>query len=83
MKEISIMQANGNDIFKSQLLTIGVDLGDRSSSYCILDEAGKILVEQKLPTTSVEMKQTFGRMVRRDVVEPNSTRQPAMGGTDE
>ncbi len=25
----------------SQKLTIGLDLGDRSSWYCVLDEAGK------------------------------------------
>ena len=51
MQEISIMEANGSDILESQQLTIGVDLGDRFSSYCILDQAGEILREQKLPTT--------------------------------
>ena len=25
-------------------LTIGIDVGDRSSSYCILDETGEVLV---------------------------------------
>jgi transposase len=76
MKEISIMRANGNDIFKGQLLTIGVDLGDRSSAYCILDEAGEILREQKLPTTQVEMKQTFGRMARSRIAMETSTHSP-------
>ena len=28
-------------------LTIGMDLGDRSSRYCLLDEAGEVLLEQK------------------------------------
>ena len=35
----------------SQQLTIGLDLGDRSSCYCVLDEAGHIVMEQKVATT--------------------------------
>ena len=51
MKKSSTVGAFGNEIFKEQKLTIGVDLGDRWSFYCVLDEAGKIILEQKLPTT--------------------------------
>jgi hypothetical protein len=40
MKKFSTMQASGNEILKEQKLTIGVDLGDRWSFYCVLDEAG-------------------------------------------
>ncbi len=76
MKEISIMQANGNDIFKSGQLTIGLDLGDRFSSYCVLDEAGEILREQKLPTAQEAMKQTFGRMARSRIAMETSTHSP-------
>ena len=64
MQKISTMQANGKKIFKGRL-TIGLDLGDRFSSYCVLDEAGEILLEHRLPTTpEAAMKQTFGRMPR-------------------
>ena len=76
MQEISIMEANGSDILESQQLTIGVDLGDRFSSYCILDQAGEILREQKLPTTPVEMKQTFGRMARSRIAMETGTHSP-------
>ena len=51
MNKISTMQTFKSDIFKEQKLTIGVDLGDRWWSYCVLDEAGKIILEQKVPTT--------------------------------
>jgi transposase len=34
-----------------QRLTIGLDLGDRSSRYCILDEAGEVVSEGQLPMT--------------------------------
>jgi predicted NBD/HSP70 family sugar kinase len=51
MKKISTVQTFKSEIFKEQKLTIGVDLGDRWSFYCVFDEAGKIILEQKLPTT--------------------------------
>jgi transposase len=47
MKKISTVQVFRSEIFKEQKLTIGVDLGDRWSFYCVLDEAGKIILEQK------------------------------------
>src|SRR5215468_4751407 len=57
MQNISTMRTNRKNIFKGQL-TIGLDLGDRSSCYCVLDEAGKVILEQKLPTTPEGLKQT-------------------------
>src|ERR1700738_3549908 len=62
MKKISTMQVFSNEILKEQKLTIGMDLGDRWSFYCILDEAGRIILEQKVPTTPEAMKQTFSRI---------------------
>src|SRR6266404_6257276 len=56
MKKISTVQTFKSEIFKDQKLTIGVDLGDRWSFYCVLDEAGKIILEQKVPTTPEAMK---------------------------
>jgi len=69
------MRTSGKRIFKGQL-TIGLDLGDRSSSYCILDEAGKILLEQKLPTTPEAMKQTFAKMPRSRIAMETGTHSP-------
>src|ERR1700687_4936749 len=62
MKKISTVQAYGNEILKEQKLTIGVDLGDRWSFYCVLEEAGQIILEQKVATTAEAMKQTFSRI---------------------
>jgi transposase len=64
MKKISTMQVFSNEIFKEHKLTIGVDPGDRRSFYCVLDEASKILLEHKVPTTPEAMKQTFGKIPR-------------------
>src|SRR6202161_4282825 len=45
-------------------LTIGLDLGDRSSWYCVLDEAGEVISEQKLGTTPKAMKEVFAAIRR-------------------
>ncbi len=42
MQKISTMRTSGKNIFQGQL-TIGLDLGDRSSAYCVLNEAGEIV----------------------------------------
>ena len=45
-----------------------MDLGDRWSFYCVLDEAGKILLEQKVATTPEAMKQTFNGKIPRSLI---------------
>jgi transposase len=45
-----------------QRLTIGLDLGDRSSCYCILNEAGEKVSEGKLPTVKAGLDSVFGKM---------------------
>jgi transposase len=51
MKKVSTAAAKQTKNFSQSKLTIGLDLGDRSSWYCLLDEVGEVLVEQKLATT--------------------------------
>jgi transposase len=62
MKKNSTVARRRKQIFKHKQLTIGMDLGDRFTYYCVLDEAGEVMVEQKLPTTRQAMKQVFGGM---------------------
>ena len=76
MKKSSTVQTFSNEIFKEQKLTIGLDLGDRWSFYCVLDEAGKILLEQKVPTTTEGMKQTFARIPRSLMALETGTHSP-------
>ena len=76
MKKISTVQAFSNEILKEQKLTIGVDLGDRSSAYCILNEAGNIVFEHKLATTPEAMKQVFGSMPRCRIAMETGTHSP-------
>src|SRR5271166_4626253 len=76
MKKISTVRVNGNTIFKGHKLTIGVDLGDRWSCYCVLDEAGEILLEQKVATTPEAMKLAFGRIPRSLIALETGTHSP-------
>jgi len=76
MKKTSTIRVNGNMIFKGHKLTIGLDLGDRWSFYCVLDEAGQIILEQKLPTTPEAMKQTFGKIQRSLIALETGTHSP-------
>jgi transposase len=76
MKKISTTQAFSNEILKEQKLTIGVDLGDRWSFYCVLDEAGKIILEQKVPTTPEAMKQAFGKIPQSLIALETGTHSP-------
>jgi len=69
------MQTSGENIFQGQL-TIGVDLGDRSSAYCVLNEAGEIVFEHKLATTPEAMKQVFSSMPRCRIAMETGTHSP-------
>ena len=46
----------------TQRMTVGLDLGDRTSRYCILDEVGEKASEDKLPTTKTGLSAVFGKM---------------------
>jgi transposase len=76
MKKTSTVRVNGNMIFKGHKLTIGLDLGDRWSFYCVLDEAGEVLLEQKLPTTPEAMQQTFESIPRSLIALETGTHSP-------
>ena len=51
MKKISTDAMNRIENFKGHQLTIGLDLGDRFSHYCILNESGELIGEHHFPTT--------------------------------
>ena len=63
-KKVSTAAVKATQNFSQPKLTIGLDLGDRSSWYCLLDEVGEVLSEQKLSTTPKAMREVFGGMPR-------------------
>src|SRR6266705_3234122 len=76
MKKTITVQASKCEIFKEQKLTIGLDLGDRWSFYCVMDEAGQVILEQKVTTTPEAMKQTFGKIPRSLIALETGTHSP-------
>jgi transposase len=59
-----------------QKLTVGIDLGDRSSRYCILDEQGELLAEGSVATTKKGLAQVFGSKPRSRVALEVGTHSP-------
>src|SRR6202163_2616286 len=76
MKKISTVTAKKVEKNASQKLTIGLDLGDRFSWYCVLNEAGEVVLEQKLATTPKAMKEVFGGMPRSRIALETGTHSP-------
>ncbi|MGB8832822.1 MAG: PilZ domain-containing protein, partial [Candidatus Sulfotelmatobacter sp.] len=52
MKKVSIATMKQSRNISHQKLTIGLDLGDRNSSHCVLDEAGQIPQEPRVRTNA-------------------------------
>src|SRR5580658_1094459 len=76
MKKISTVAMERIDIFKQNQLTIGLDLGDRISYYCVIEEAGEVILESKLPTTPKGIEEVFGRIPRSRVALETGTHSP-------
>src|ERR1700724_2622773 len=76
MKKISTVGVKQTKNFREQKLTIGLDLGDRSSWYCVLDDAGEVLLEQRLGTTPKAMREVFGGMPRSRIALETGMHSP-------
>jgi len=76
MKKISTVAMERIQIFKESQRTIGMDLGDRSSHYCILNEAGEVIWESKLPTTPKGIEEVFSRIPRSRMALETGTHSP-------
>jgi transposase len=63
MKKISTARMK-RQAAKAKKWTIGIDLGDQSSRYCVLDEQGDVIVEGSVATTKTGMEKLFGAMPR-------------------
>jgi len=76
MKKISTVEIERVQIFKQNQLTIGLDLGDRTSHFCILNEAGEVILEQKVATTPKGIEEIFGRIPRSRIALETGTHSP-------
>jgi|HubBroStandDraft_4_1064222.scaffolds.fasta_scaffold114341_1 transposase len=77
MKKVSTATRKQSKNFSAQQkLTIGLDLGDRSSWYCVLDEAGSVLLEQRVSTTPKALREVFGGMPGSRIALETGTHSP-------
>src|ERR1039457_1470072 len=76
MEKISTVTIERIQIFKQNQLTIGLDLGDRNSHYCILNEAGEAIFEHELPTTPKGIEEVFSRIPRSRIALETGTHSP-------
>src|ERR1700730_16951121 len=71
MKKISTVEIERIQIFKEHQRTIGLDPGDRTSHYCILNEVGEVILEHVLgETTFREQAKVYLRWVETRDREP-------------
>ena len=76
MKKVNTAAAKQSKNLSQQKLTIGLDLGDRNSWYCVVDEAGKIQLEQRVRTTAKALQEVFGTMPRSRIALEIGTHSP-------
>jgi transposase len=57
-------------------LTIGLDLGDRSSFYCVLSGAGEVVLEAKVATNPEAIKKIFEKLPTSRIALETGTHSP-------
>ena len=80
-KNKSTKQAKGAKLQLRQLaakqrLTVGIDLGDKTSRYCILDEAGEVVSEDQIPTTKAGLDSLYAKMPASRIAVEVGTHSP-------
>ena len=76
MKKVSTVVTQQGRNFSQPTSTIGLDLGDRNSWYCVVDESGQIQLEQRVRTNAKALREVFGSLPRSRVALETGTRLP-------
>jgi transposase len=76
MKKVSTVAVSGSRNLSEQKLTIGLDLGDRTSWYCVLNESGVVVLEQRVSTTGKALREVFGGVPRSRVALETGMHSP-------
>jgi transposase len=76
MKKVSTRASAQSRNISQQKLTIGLDLGDRNSWYCVLDESGQIQLEQRVRTNAKALREVFSKMPRSRIALEIGTHSP-------
>ena len=76
MKKVSTVAAKQSRNISQPKLTIGLDLGDRNSWYCMVDEAGQVRREQRVRTNAKGLQEVFGAMPGCRIALETGTHSP-------
>jgi hypothetical protein len=76
MKKVSIAAVRQGRNISHPKLTTGLDLGDRNSWYCVLNEAGQIQLEQRVRTNAKALREVFGSMPRSRIALETGMHRP-------
>src|SRR5271170_3466418 len=76
MKKISTVAGKQSRNISQPKLTIGLDLGDRNSWYCMVDEDGQIRLEQRVRTNGKALQEIFGALPRCRIALETGTHSP-------
>jgi len=76
MKKVSTAATKQSRNISQQKLTIGLDLGDRNSWYCVVDEAGVVQLEQRVRTAAKALLEVFGGKPRSRIALETGTHSP-------
>jgi transposase len=74
-KSITVARQQASN-FAEKKYTVGLDLGDRWSWYCVLDERGEVVFERKVSTTPKALREVFGAMPHSRVALETGTHSP-------
>jgi len=58
------------------LITVGIDLGDRFSRYCIVNADGEVMEEGRIATTAAALERHFGGEARQRIALECGTHSP-------
>ena len=75
-KNNTCQQSSKGTKTRKRSLTIGMDLGDKTSHYYVLDSEGELVREGTLTTTKKGMKQRFGSLQRCRIAMEVGTHSP-------
>ena len=76
MKKSSTSVESPKPELRAPNVTIGMDLGDKTSRYCMLDESGQVLRESSVATSRKRMTELFARLGRCRVAIEVGTHSP-------
>jgi hypothetical protein len=78
MKKVSTRAAAQSRNISQQSLTIGLDLVDRNSWYCVVDETGQIQLEQRVRTNAKALQEVFAAMPRSRIALESGRIRPGL-----